>query len=123
MLAFYPADWSPVCGDQMALYNEMIAQFRALRAQLLAFIGQSLRGGQLAVGLSGRTHGIQTNLVLSGFGLLIARFDFQPKRAAGFSHRRKRFRTLFAGGRIHFAQLLCVRGKERHHDINATLFN
>ena len=22
ILAFYPADWSPVCGDQMALYNE-----------------------------------------------------------------------------------------------------
>ena len=21
ILAFYPADWSPVCGDQMALYN------------------------------------------------------------------------------------------------------
>ena len=21
VLAFYPADWSPVCGDQMALYN------------------------------------------------------------------------------------------------------
>ena len=23
ILAFYPADWSPVCSDQMALYNEM----------------------------------------------------------------------------------------------------
>jgi peroxiredoxin len=23
-LAFYPADWSPVCGDQMALYNEIL---------------------------------------------------------------------------------------------------
>lgn len=23
ILAFYPADWSPVCGDQMALYNEV----------------------------------------------------------------------------------------------------
>ena len=22
VLAFYPADWSPVCGDQLALYNE-----------------------------------------------------------------------------------------------------
>ena len=21
ILAFYPADWSPICGDQMALYN------------------------------------------------------------------------------------------------------
>lgn len=23
MLAFYPADWSPVCGDRRALYNEL----------------------------------------------------------------------------------------------------
>jgi peroxiredoxin len=23
VLAFYPADWSPVCGDQLALYNEL----------------------------------------------------------------------------------------------------
>jgi len=24
VLAFYPADWSPVCGDQLALYNESL---------------------------------------------------------------------------------------------------
>ena len=24
VLAFYPASWSPVCGDQMALYNEIL---------------------------------------------------------------------------------------------------
>jgi AhpC/TSA family len=24
ILTFYPADWSPVCGDQMALYNEVL---------------------------------------------------------------------------------------------------
>lgn len=35
ILAFYPADWSPVCGDQMALYNEMLEYFRKLNAQLL----------------------------------------------------------------------------------------
>ena len=27
ILAFYPADWSPVCGDQMALYNEVLPEF------------------------------------------------------------------------------------------------
>lgn len=27
VLAFYPADWSPVCGDQMALYNELLPEF------------------------------------------------------------------------------------------------
>jgi peroxiredoxin len=25
-MAFYPADWSPVCGDQMALYNEILPE-------------------------------------------------------------------------------------------------
>ncbi|UPM44692.1 redoxin domain-containing protein [Halocatena salina] len=35
ILAFYPADWSPVCGDQMALYNEMLSEFRRYDAQLL----------------------------------------------------------------------------------------
>ena len=24
ILAFYPADWSPVCGDQMTLYSEVL---------------------------------------------------------------------------------------------------
>jgi|SRR5271166_3746353 len=35
ILAFYPADWSPVCGDQMALYNQILPEFRRLKAQLL----------------------------------------------------------------------------------------
>lgn len=35
VLAFYPADWSPVCGDQMALYNEMLSEFEELGAELM----------------------------------------------------------------------------------------
>ena len=35
ILAFYPADWSPVCGDQMALYNEILPVFQQLGAELL----------------------------------------------------------------------------------------
>ena len=35
ILAFYPADWSPVCGDQMALYNEILPEFRRYNAELL----------------------------------------------------------------------------------------
>ena len=35
ILAFYPADWSPVCGDQMALYNEILSEFHKYGAQLL----------------------------------------------------------------------------------------
>ncbi len=34
VLAFYPADWSPVCGDQVALYNEMMDEFSDYGAQL-----------------------------------------------------------------------------------------
>ncbi|MBC9932592.1 redoxin domain-containing protein [Chitinophaga qingshengii] len=35
ILAFYPADWSPVCSDQMALYNEMLRFFERYNAVLL----------------------------------------------------------------------------------------
>lgn len=35
ILAFYPADWSPVCTDQMALYQELLPEFRKFNAQLL----------------------------------------------------------------------------------------
>lgn len=35
VLVFYPADWSPVCGDQLALYNEILPEFNRHAAQLL----------------------------------------------------------------------------------------
>ena len=35
ILAFYPADWSPVCGDQMALYQEILPEFSRFGATLL----------------------------------------------------------------------------------------
>jgi len=35
ILAFYPADWSPVCGDQMGLYNEVLGEFHKFGATLL----------------------------------------------------------------------------------------
>ena len=35
ILAFYPADWSPVCGDQMVLYNELLPEFKSYQAKLL----------------------------------------------------------------------------------------
>ncbi len=41
ILAFYPADWSPVCGDQMALYNEILPEFQNYNA---ALIGISVDG-------------------------------------------------------------------------------
>ena len=35
VLVFYPADWSPVCGDQVALYNEMLSEFHDYDAQIV----------------------------------------------------------------------------------------
>jgi peroxiredoxin len=35
ILTFYPADWSPVCGDQMALYNEALGEFERFGARLV----------------------------------------------------------------------------------------
>jgi peroxiredoxin len=35
ILAFYPADWSPVCGDQVSLYNEVLPEFQRYGAELL----------------------------------------------------------------------------------------
>jgi peroxiredoxin len=65
ILAFYPADWSPVCGDQMALYNEMLSEFRRFDAEL---IGISVDGiwCHLAFAADRRLH----------FPLLA---DFEPK--------------------------------------------
>jgi peroxiredoxin len=35
ILAFYPADWSPTCGDQIGLYNEVLPEFQKFGAELL----------------------------------------------------------------------------------------
>ncbi len=35
ILVFYPADWSPVCGDELALYNELLSEFRKYDAELV----------------------------------------------------------------------------------------
>lgn len=41
ILTFYPADWSPVCGDQLALYQELLSEFRSHNAEL---VGVSVDG-------------------------------------------------------------------------------
>ena len=35
VLVFYPADWSPVCGDQLALYNEISSEFARYDAKIV----------------------------------------------------------------------------------------
>jgi peroxiredoxin len=35
ILVFYPGDWSPVCSDQLALYQAVLPEFQGFNAQLL----------------------------------------------------------------------------------------
>ena len=35
VLVFYPADWSPVCSDQLGLYNELLPEFAEYDAQII----------------------------------------------------------------------------------------
>lgn len=41
ILVFYPADFSPVCSDQLTLYNEILSEFKKFNAEL---IGVSVDG-------------------------------------------------------------------------------
>jgi len=36
IVVFYPADWSPVCTDQLALYQELQPEFQRLGADMVA---------------------------------------------------------------------------------------
>lgn len=42
ILAFYPADWSPVCSDQMALYNELLRYFTRHDAEIFGLSVDSM---------------------------------------------------------------------------------
>src|SRR5258708_38942026 len=35
VLVFYPSDWSPVCSDQLGLYNELLPEFAPFDAEVL----------------------------------------------------------------------------------------
>ena len=67
ILAFYPADWSPVCGDQMALYNEVLPEFQKFGAEL---IGISVDGAWCHVAYA-KDHNLHFPLAA----------DFEPKGA------------------------------------------
>jgi peroxiredoxin len=42
ILVFYPADWSPVCGDQVVLYNELLPEFEKFNAHILGISVDSI---------------------------------------------------------------------------------
>lgn len=73
ILTFYPADWSPVCGDQLALYNETLNLFRKQNAEI---VGISVDGKwcHLAFSQDRKLH----------FPVLS---DFEPKGAVAKSYQ------------------------------------
>jgi peroxiredoxin (alkyl hydroperoxide reductase subunit C) len=73
ILVFYPGDWSPVCTDQLALYNEALPIFAEYRAQLLGISVDSRH--------SHRAFAEQRNFK---FPLLA---DFEPKGAVARQYR------------------------------------
>jgi peroxiredoxin len=78
VIAFYPADWSPVCGDQMTLYNEVLPEFRKHRAMVL---GISVDGVWC--------HGAFASARKLHFPLLA---DFEPKGAVAKTYGAYRHR-------------------------------
>lgn len=73
VLAFYPADWSPVCGDQLTLYNETLRLFRKQNATLLG-ISVDSKWCHLAYSRDRKLH----------FPILS---DFEPKGATAKSYQ------------------------------------
>ena len=67
ILAFYPADWSPVCGDELSLYNHTLKFFHKHNAELLG-ISVDSKWCHLAFAQERKLH----------FPLLA---DFEPKGA------------------------------------------
>jgi peroxiredoxin len=67
IIVFYPADWSPVCSDELSLYNETMKIFSRHNAQLIG-ISVDSKWCHLAFSQSRKFH----------FPLLA---DFEPKGA------------------------------------------
>lgn len=42
VLVFYPADWSPVCTDQLSVYNQILSEFKKHNAQILGISVDSI---------------------------------------------------------------------------------
>jgi peroxiredoxin len=69
ILVFYPADFSPVCTDQLALYNELLPDFQRYGAEILG-ISVDSKWAHKAFARERNLH----------FPLLA---DFEPKGAVG----------------------------------------
>jgi peroxiredoxin len=101
VLVFYPADWSPVCSDQLALYQAIVHEFDAYDAALIAISVDGVWCHRAFAGERGLT-----------FPLLA---DFEPKGEVsrrygvyreddGFSERA--LFVLSADGTVHWSEIV-----------------
>jgi peroxiredoxin len=82
VLFFYPADWSPVCGDQTALYNEVLPEFQKHGAEV---VGISVDGAWCHAAFARHQH--------LHYPLLA---DFEPKGAVAKTYGAYRNNDGFA---------------------------
>ena len=82
VLFFYPADWSPVCGDQTALYNEVLPEFQKYGAEV---VGISVDGAWCHAAFAEHQH--------LHYPLLA---DFEPKGAVAKTYGAYRNNDGFA---------------------------
>lgn len=82
VLFFYPADWSPVCGDQTALYNEVLPEFQKYGAEV---VGISVDGAWCHAAFARHQH-LQYPLLA----------DFEPKGAVAKTYGAYRNNDGFA---------------------------
>ncbi|RMX06482.1 peroxiredoxin [Corticibacter populi] len=67
VLVFYPADWSPVCSDELAIFNEALPLFRKKETQVLGISVDSVWSHQAFI----KARGLHFDLLA----------DFEPKGA------------------------------------------
>ncbi|MFZ1430637.1 MAG: redoxin domain-containing protein [Geminicoccaceae bacterium] len=103
VLAFYPADWSPVCSDQMVLYQELAPEFKRHNAQVL---GISVDGVWCHLAFAKERHICF---------LLLA--DFEPKGAVSRSYHAYR------DGDGYSERALFVLDSERHRRLEPPVAN
>ncbi|MFQ3452620.1 redoxin domain-containing protein [Bradyrhizobium sp. UFLA01-814] len=53
ILAFYPADWSPICADQVTRYNELLSDFHKHSAEILVISVDGARYHAAAFAVTG----------------------------------------------------------------------
>ena len=82
VLFFYPADWSPVCGDQTALYNEVLPEFQKYEGEV---VGVSVDGAWCHAAFAKHQH--------LHYPLLA---DFEPKGAVAKAYGAYRNNDGFA---------------------------